>query len=57
MPKLQAVKKNKSIAYHIAVPKEIVKLKGWKKGDEIIFVERNGVICLIHESEFKKEQT
>ena len=46
MPKIQEIKSKSGTVFTITIPKSIVKLKGWEKGDTIEFVESNGKICL-----------
>jgi hypothetical protein len=45
MPKIQESANRLSIT----IPSSIAKLKGWKKGTNLEFRERNGYICLIEE--------
>ena len=46
MPKIQETKSKTGVVFTITIPKSIVKLKGWEKGDTVEFVESNGKICL-----------
>ena len=46
MPKLQQTYSKKKPVYSITVPKSLVKLKGWEKGDIIEFIESDGKVCL-----------
>ena len=43
MPKIQEVKGK----YTLSIPKDIAKLKGWKKGTVLEFKEQLGIITLI----------
>ena len=46
MPRLQQIKQGSNYVFSITVPKSIVKLKGWEKGDTIEFIEQDGKVCL-----------
>lgn len=45
MPKIQ--EDSKSGRLHIVIPKEVAKLKGWKKGDNLDFIENMGQVALV----------
>lgn len=32
---------------HIVIPKSVAKLKGWKKGTELEFMDQMGFVCLM----------
>lgn len=46
MPKIQEIASKSGTVFTITLPKSIVKLKGWEKGDIVEFTEFNGKICL-----------
>ncbi|WP_440951487.1 hypothetical protein [Methanococcoides sp. FTZ1] len=43
MPKIQ----ESNDRFFITIPKDIVKLKGWKKGTVLEFREQVGSVCLV----------
>ncbi len=40
------LQKSKNGQYFLSLPNQLVRLKGWDKGDEIIFSEQKGDIVL-----------
>lgn len=40
------LQKSKNGQYFLSLPNQLVRLKGWDKGDEIIFSENKGNIVL-----------
>ena len=37
MPKIQEKRQHNNTIYFVVIPKSIIRLKGWKKGDELVF--------------------
>ncbi|MFX0092790.1 MAG: AbrB/MazE/SpoVT family DNA-binding domain-containing protein [Candidatus Hodarchaeota archaeon] len=46
MPKIQEMKTKTGEVLFITIPKALAKFKGWKKGDELEFIEENGSVVL-----------
>ena len=46
MPSLQEVIQKGESRYTVTVPKTLVELKGWQKGDQLKFTEVDGKVCV-----------